>query len=246
MEDKFNFKEFATGMVLTLAIAGGMYFMNPKDCAKPVPSGSVRKVVESNLEKKLPVEQYKGLVVLDPGHGYENRTEGLMDPGAVSGGYKESDIVLSQAKKIKKILEKRGYEVILTRNDDKKSIPLGNRLSVAKESSADLLVSLHCNAYTSPSANGIETFYEGEESKELANVINDSLVDSVKSNYSQVRNRGIKQRNLAVLDKTFPSVLVESGFLTNKKDRGYLTDNIPDVEEGIARAIDKYMSSGKN
>lgn len=254
MKNKFSFKKLGKGIVVSLAIAGAGYGagynvgynMGSKYNINPVKSGITRKVVESGLEKKLPAEQNKGLIVLDPGHGYDNRTNGLMDYGASSGGYKESEIVLSQAKKIQKLLENRGYEVVLTRENNKQPVPLGSRLSFAKKLGADLFVSLHCNAYSSPSAGGIETFYEGENSKKLAELINDDLVDSVKRNYSQVKNRGIKQRNLAVLDKTFPSVLVESGFITNSRNRKYLTDNIPDVEEGIADAIYKYMSSEKN
>ena len=197
-----------------------------------------------NLETKLQAEQGAGLIVLDPGHGYDNCTKGLMDPGAVYGDHKESEIVLGQAKKIKLILEKRGYEVILTREDDKKSVPLGSRLPIAKESNADLFVSLHCNAYSSPSANGIETYYKGgQENEKLAKMINDSLVNKVKLNYNEVTNRGVKKENWRVLDNDFPSVLVESGFITNKRDREYLTDDIPDVESGIAEGIVKYMES---
>jgi len=51
-------------------------------------------------------------VVIDPGHGGE-------DPGAVGRrGTLEKNVVLGIAKKLQRILKKRGYEAFLTRKGD--------------------------------------------------------------------------------------------------------------------------------
>ncbi len=207
---------------------------------------SVEEVSEDNENySRPPLVRSKGLIVLDPGHGNSNRRNGLYDPGAVSNGYNESKIVLSQAKKIKNLLEEKGYKVVLTRKNGTTSTPLKSRLPKAKNLNADLLVSLHCNASDYSSANGIETFYEGN-ARELAETVNNSLVNYVKHNGRlDVRNRGVKNRKLAILDRSLPSILVETGFITNSKDRKYLTDEILDVEHGIAEGIHKYMESRK-
>lgn len=189
----------------------------------------------------------KGVVVLDPGHGHNNTGNGIYDPGAVFEGYHEATIVLEQAKKIRTILEKKGYEVYLTREDNEKTLPLGSRLPFAKQKNANLFVSLHCNASENEDANGIEIFYEGNQSIDAAMAIYMPTLDHVKkSGRDDVRGRGVKKRALRVLDNNLPSVLVESGFLTNEKDRKYLTDSINDVEYGIAEGIDKYLSSHRN
>lgn len=177
----------------------------------------------------------KGVVVLDPGHGMNNRGNGRYDPGAIGGGVQEADIVLDQARKIKDILEKDGYEVLLTRSDNKTPTTLGARSRFSNEHRADAYVSLHCNA-AGPSAEGFEVYGNAA----FAEDIDASLAKHLPAG---TRNRGVKNADFQVLRNTkAPSVLVESGFITNDEDRTYLTDAKPDVEEGIAEAIEKYLS----
>lgn len=77
-------------------------------------------------------------IVIDPGHGGK-------DPGALGKNSQEKDIVLAVAKKLKKILEKDGFEVKLTRDKDV-FIPLSERPNLANKWNGDLFISLHCNA----------------------------------------------------------------------------------------------------
>ena len=204
----------------------------------------VEEIVEKVDKISVP---YKGLIVLDPGHGFDNNQRNVSDSGAVARRYKESEIVLGQAKKIRSILEKKGYEVILTREDETTPTRLRSRLPLAKKLNADLLVSLHCNGSDNPNAQGIETWYEGKKegtNYKIANIVHESLVNCVSINGEIiVGDRGVKTKKLAVLDPKFPSILVESGFITNSADRVHLTDRVPDVEYGIAEGIDKYMCS---
>jgi len=204
---------------------------------------TLKKLVINMKPVLVPKPKHEGLIVIDPGHGYENASRGTFDPGAVAREYREADIVLAQAHRLKGMLEKEGYRVALTREDNKTSTPLRSRLGKAKDLGADLFVSLHCNAFGNPSANGVETFYEGgDKSKALAERVNDSIVRYVGATVKgSSKNRGVKKRNLAVLDSEVPSVLVESGFITNPSDRGYLTDMVMDVERGIAEGIKEYL-----
>ena len=50
-------------------------------------------------------------VFLDPGHGGT-------DPGAIGGGYHETDLNLAVAKKVQALLVDRGYTVYMSRNND--------------------------------------------------------------------------------------------------------------------------------
>lgn len=106
----------------------------------------------SHSIKKGP-KQRRPMIVLDPGHGGK-------DPGAVGvGGVLEKDIVLSIAKKLaRKLRQKMGAVVVLTRQDDS-FIPLEDRTAIANAEGADLFISLHTNASTNTRVRGIETYY---------------------------------------------------------------------------------------
>lgn len=105
-------------------------------------------------------------VVIDAGHGGH-------DPGAVSGGVREKDIVLDLAKRLGKKINSAYPEVkvIYTRDKDV-FIPLFQRASIANRNKADLFISLHANYVSSPSANGTETFtlglHRSQENLEVA------------------------------------------------------------------------------
>src|SRR4030042_2564892 len=105
-----------------------------------------RKVSEELKAKK------KRIIVLDPGHGGE-------DPGAIGPrGTKEKDVVLALARKLQKTLDKSGeVKAVLTRRGDY-FIPLNERIKIAREYGADLLISLHTNGSTSRHTRGTSVY----------------------------------------------------------------------------------------
>lgn len=91
-------------------------------------------------------------IMLDPGHGGK-------DPGAISsGGLKEKTINLIVSKMLKKELEKKGFEVYLTREKDI-YLSLRERVELAKKYESDLFVSVHTNANRSAKVRGVEVYY---------------------------------------------------------------------------------------
>lgn len=89
------------------------------------------------------------VIALDPGHGGS-------DLGAVSeDGLKESFLTLDLAKRVKTILQASisGARVILTRQDSS-AVSLEERTAIANGYGADLFVSIHFNASTSPAEIG--------------------------------------------------------------------------------------------
>ena len=91
-------------------------------------------------------------IVLDPGHGGdENGAEGPT-------GLLEKDVVLEVARRLRLHLQRRGYDVHLTRSRDV-NVPLEERTAVANNRQADLFISLHANASTGRSARGAEIYY---------------------------------------------------------------------------------------
>lgn len=82
-----------------------------------------------------------------------------------------------------------------------------------------------------------------DQSIALAKMIQDNFSGKLKRN-----DRKVKQAGFIVLHQTFmPSVLVETGFLTNKNEGAYLNSNKGQVEMGtaIANAILKYKGATK-
>lgn len=91
-------------------------------------------------------------VVIDPGHGGK-------DPGATWRGQSEKEIVLDIAKRVReKVARLTGCEALLTRSKDV-FVPLEDRTAFANTHDADLFVSIHINAASSPSLSGIETYF---------------------------------------------------------------------------------------
>lgn len=89
-------------------------------------------------------------IVIDPGHGGR-------DPGTMHNGVVEQDVNLDVCKRLRTILEKRGYKVLMTR-DRNKWISLGERVRFGKRSKGDLFVSIHVNAAENKNAHGLETY----------------------------------------------------------------------------------------
>jgi N-acetylmuramoyl-L-alanine amidase len=96
------------------------------------------------------------IIALDPGHGGE-------DPGAIGpAGTKEKDIVLSVARKLRErinatTLKGSPMRAFLTRDGDF-FVPLHVRVQKAQRVQADLFISIHADAFTTPTARGASVF----------------------------------------------------------------------------------------
>ncbi|MDP2753268.1 MAG: N-acetylmuramoyl-L-alanine amidase, partial [Nitrospirota bacterium] len=89
---------------------------------------------------------------IDAGHGGN-------DPGAIGrSGLREKDVNLDIAKRLAKLLKDDGVEVIMTRSSDV-FIGLSRRCAIANNASADLFISIHCNANRVRSLKGLEIYY---------------------------------------------------------------------------------------
>ena len=148
-------------------------------------------------------------VVVDAGHGGK-------DTGARSPhGLDEKDVNLLVAKAVKAALERRGYKVVMTREDD--SFPeLYDRPKVAHACGADAFISIHHNAppldkdprklryHAIYAWNDIGSALASALSRRLAETFGDSLA-----------NNGVPHANFAVTrNPEIPSCLVEVDFIT--------------------------------
>ncbi|AFH38581.1 N-acetylmuramoyl-L-alanine amidase [Thermus thermophilus] len=115
----------------------------------------------------------KPVVLLDPGHGG-------VDPGMV-GYVVEKEVVLDVALRLKRLLEREGIEVRLTRDRDAHLSPdkradLSMRAAMADSSQVNLFISIHVNASPTRTARGVEAFYFGQaqDPRILAQVIREN------------------------------------------------------------------------
>ena len=183
-------------------------------------------------------------IVIDAGHG------GI--DGGVTGvqtGVKESDLNLTLAFVLKDELEKIGFEVALTRKSEGglydttekgfKKRDMQKRKEIIEKESPAMVLSIHQNYYSSRAVRGAQVFYgqKNPRSKTLANVL--------QANLNAVYNsKGVKDRKSAYGEYfmlecyTAPSVIIESGFLSNSADEKLLLD------ESFQKTLAKSIADG--
>ncbi len=195
------------------------------------------------------------VVCLDPGHQARANAElEPIGPGSadskpkVTGGARgvvtktpEHEIVLAIALKVEQRLKARGVTVVMTRTIGAVDISNIQRAQIANEARADLFVRIHADSNTNAGVRGISTLYpagndwvrpiEGQ-SLAAASVIHARVIAATGAPDRGVVPRGdLSGFNWA----TVPSVLIESGFLSNPVDDHSLGD--PAYQDGLADAI---------
>ncbi len=228
-------------------------------------------------------KQRNVIIAIDAGHGGE-------DPGAIGyGGVREKKVVLAIAKKLEKLLKKEyGFTPNLVRKGDY-YVGLRARTKHARKANADLLVSIHADAFSSPKASGGSVFALSQrgatseaarwladkenasdliggvgglslDDKEdlLAGVLLDlsmtaslsislelgKMVLSSMGGIGHLHKRHVEQAGFAVLKSPdIPSVLVETGFLSNPKEAKKLRSNAYQnkMAQAIFKGIKRYF-----
>lgn len=112
---------------------------------KPAPNSATETLLNNNRDF---VEAKQFIVAIDPGHG--GRDVGAIGP---AGTY-EKDVVLAQAKALKKVIDSQpGMKAVLTRDTDV-YLQLHERVDIAKQQNADIFISVHADAYSSAAPKG--------------------------------------------------------------------------------------------
>lgn len=196
-------------------------------------------------------------VILDPGHGGK-------DPGATNPLGTEANYNLSLANRIKGLLEKQGFRVLLTRTTDR-YYSLQERVDIANAVRDDaIFISLHFNS-GGRDARGIETFTlsppgvahygSGLKSSDalarrgnehdsaniaLATAIHGSILRNLQEN---TFDRGIKRARFSVLSGVrHPAILFEGGFMSHPYEAKLIANEKYQIAlaNGISSAIQKY------
>lgn len=165
------------------------------------------------------------LIAIDAGH----------PPAGATGptGLTEAEANLAIARWLRPLLEREGARVLMTR-DEMNPLGLNERTNMAIDANADLLVSIHNNAFPEGvdpfRNNGTSVYYNHPQSLELARSLQGALLEEFG-----LRDLGIGRADLALVRPTWmPAVLTESFFMMIPQQEAGLRD--PEVLERIARA----------
>lgn len=180
------------------------------------------------------------VIVIDPGHGsYEARGK---DYGAAGkSGVTEYDVVTPISMKLKAKLEANGAKVILTRGEAFKTIGLSERAYVANENNADAFVSIHADSFPSDTkVSGSKVFYYDGNARlttQVQSEVRKALATAIADQIRPVSGRAqVNMANFAVnRENRVPSVLVETGFLSNPEEEERLASS--DYQDQMAQAI---------
>ncbi|MFH6934051.1 N-acetylmuramoyl-L-alanine amidase [Flavobacterium sp. FlaQc-30] len=162
-----------------------------------------------------PLEEKK-TIVIDAGHGGK-------DLGADMYGFQEKLITETIAKKIKTLNKDSNLEIVLLRDSDRE-MELSERVSIINNLKPDLVVSLHVSKSMNMSVNGVdvyvpsnETFHE--KSKERAVIVIDKMTEA-----GNLKKRRVSEAPFYILkNASCPVMTLQIGFLSNEKDRDYIT-----------------------
>lgn len=166
----------------------------------------------------------------DPGHGgYDSGAPGVH-------GCLEKDIVLDVANRVDEYLKNQNIENINTRTTDV-FVTLDDRTSEANKLGVDSFVSIHCNSFDNPNAQGLETYCYKFQYRALADAIHNELIQGGL----YTKNRGVKEGNLHVVrESNMDACLIELGFITNEDDYNLIMNNKDRFAKAIAKGICKF------
>ncbi len=209
--------------------------------------------VDPLLRSAALIGQKPKVIVIDPGHGGK-------DKGGAGTHFAEKNIVLSMAKKLSTLLQRQGFRVVLTRNNDT-TVSLQQRVNRARSVKADLYISLHANIAADKQVSGVETFCmtpagtpstysnspsNNKESGNLFDQNNMALAFYIQQGLikrTKATDRGVRRARFYVLrNVNCPAVLVETGFLSNRNEESKLNTNWYQnlIVRGIAEGILRY------
>ena len=214
------------------------------EAAKPAVKKKVI-VIDPGHSAKMP----GGSVPLGPGSKTMKAADAIGTRGVATKLY-EYELMLTVCFKLKTELEKRGYEVYLTRTDSTTAHSCIDRAEVANEKKADVFIRVHANGSSSSSANGAMTICITKNNPYIKSMYNKSKLLSSCVLDSYVKATGCRKEYVWETDtmtgnnwSKVPTTLIELGYMTNAAEdkkmatAAYQTKMV----QGMANGIDDYF-----
>lgn len=238
-----------------------------ESAAKPE-SDAESEVILEVPESKPETEQADRLVVaIDPGHqgswvdmsdtepngpgSSEMKAKATTGTQGSFSGKTEYELNLEISLLLREELEARGYEVILTREDNDTAISNADRAQMAYEQGGDIYVRIHANGSDDSSVSGALAMVPSSANSYVGYLAEDSylLADCILSDYCE--RAGFSSLGIQYYDNMtginwsqIPVMILEMGFMTNQSDDLRMADSAvqPLMVEGIADGIDRYFT----
>lgn len=217
------------GIVLLMAALFGVVAVSQMTGERLLERVQQKKSIQTAAKAKEKV------VVIDSGHGGS-------DPGKIGiNNALEKDINLQIAQKIQKLLKEQGVKVVMTREDESslgesKVEDLKARVELINQTKPSLVVSIHQNSYPEESIHGAQIFYytHSKEGEGAAKILQETLREIEPENHRQAKAND----TYYILKKTeVPVVIVECGFLSNRKEAEQLCSE--EYQMQVAEAVTK-------
>lgn len=197
--------------------------------------------IDVTFEEK--VKDNSKIIVIDPGHGGS-------ELGTTANFTYEKQLNLDISKRVKENLEKAGYRIYITRDDDN-NVGLLDRTDPANLLNADLFFSIHNNSLPLDVSmhcvhmfRGTTVLYNSTAPKpgrEFATILMREVSGTIKTNTYPLQDRP----NLAVLSSAWcPAVLMETTVQTDDGDTKMMMHRINSQKAADAslRAVNKYFN----
>lgn len=189
-------------------------------------------------------------ILIDPGHGG-------IDGGAVSrNGTVEKDINLSISLILREELKKKGYDVLMTRDEDrglytdtgkirkKKIEDLNNRCKIKNESNCNIFISIHLNMFPESKYYGAQVWYANSKNSEnLAHILQVNLKQDLDTSNNRIEKPANDSYKILRCNQDMASVIVECGFLSNPAEESKLKSDAyqQKIAQSITNSIDQYF-----
>ena len=223
-----------------------------------------RQMQQEEAEKRQKAEAK--VVALDPGHQSFSIDMSAKEPNGpgsqemkakctsgTSGQYTgipEYQLVLDISQMLRTELENRGYQVVMTREDNETAISNAERALMASDYGANIYVRIHANGSENTSASGALALVPSENNPYVAGLAGESytLAELVLNAYcgqTGFANKGIQQNDTmtGINWSKIPVMILEMGFMSNENDDYSMADAAFRVlmVQGIADGIDQYF-----
>ncbi len=176
-------------------------------------------------------------VIIDAGHGGD-------DPGASAvDGTTEKDLALSIARKVKALNNNPNINIVLTRESDR-FINVVDRANFANASNANLFVSIHMDKAGTAKFTGTTCYIPSKNklySKENI-MIAKNILDATSELFPESKITTRKMGIWVLENVKMPSVLFESGFISNPNDLKLVKANEEKIANMLLDGINSYLS----